>query len=143
MVVKAGGGLTCMCDAVADTTFMSVLSGGHPTWSVGSRCLCSAFLVSWRLSAACCCPSPPIPPSGFCFHSEYIWDERYARLEGAGRIYGQQTVFSTDVQSSSYQLPTKPLEIYITGESCQQFIFRGLNFTHFLIEEESEGPQRE
>lgn len=63
--------------------------------------------------------------------------------QGSSGIYGQQTVFSTDVQSRNYQLPTKPLEIYIIGESCQQLIFRGLNFTHFLIEEESEGPQRE
>lgn len=64
-------------------------------------------------------------------------------IQGAGRSYGQQTAFSTDVQSSKYQLPTNPQEIYITGESCQQFIFRGLNITHFLIERESEGPQRE
>lgn len=104
-------------------------------WVSGAGCEMDVCLVN--------SPLPPGSPAGFHFHSEYIWDERHTWLEGTGRIYGQQTVFSTDVQSSDYQLPTKPLEIYIIGESCQQFIFRGLNFTHFLIEEESEGPQRE
>lgn len=60
--MKAGGGLTCMCDAVADTTFMSVLSGGHPTWSVGSRCLCSASSLAGGLVLLVAAPLPPSLP---------------------------------------------------------------------------------
>lgn len=97
-------------------------------------------LCAW-LGNACLANSPlPLPLQLAPTPIRNIYG--HAGLGGAGWIYGQQTVFSADVQSSNSAVPTKPLERSIMAGSCQQLIFRGLNFTHVLIEEESEGPKR-
>lgn len=39
MMVKSGGGLTCMCEAVIKVILMFGLSDGHPKSSISSCCL--------------------------------------------------------------------------------------------------------